>query len=143
MEPIGVVKTPFHQKFGIPRQGILIPEAQGQIIFNKQRVSTGCLEGLATGDWIWVIFQFHKAQASKKGKVHPPRLEGKTLGVFASRSPHRPNPIGLTLCRISALDENSISIMVEGVDLINDTPILDIKPYLQYADGPLLSLIHI
>lgn len=136
MEPIGIIDSLFQQKFGIPRQGSLVPQASGTVQLNQQRVSPGCIDGFEPGDFIWLIFKFHKSQASTKGKIKPPRLKGESLGVFASRSPHRPNPLGMTLCQITQIDALNLSFQVQGIDLLDGTPILDIKPYVAYADSP-------
>jgi len=135
VKPIGTIETPFTQKFGIPRQGCL-SEATGRLKLDKSIVSPGALHGLAVGESVWLIFLFHDSQAVKKGKIKPPRLNGESLGIFASRSPHRPNPIGLSLCQIGEIDGEGLSLGLIGVDLLDKTPILDIKPFVSYADSP-------
>ena len=136
MKPIGTLQSPFKEKFVVPRQGSLVPEVRAQLALDPKVAPPGSLEGLEAGSPIWLIFHFHKSPAfSTQGKVRPPRLEGQKLGVFATRSPHRPNPIGLTLCHIVDIDFAKRVLTLRGTDLIDGTPILDIKPYLPYADS--------
>lgn len=136
MEPIATIKSPFKQKLGIPRQGSLAAKAFGKVIFDKSRVGDGALDGLEGFSHLWLIYSFHKHESSKKAKISPPRLGGQTIGVFASRSPHRPNAIGLTLARIQKVDPFNKTIEVSEIDLLDGTPIYDVKPYLGYADRP-------
>lgn len=131
--PIGRVESPYKEKFGTPRQPGLVQEARGTIVL-RDDLNPDAFEGLADFSHVWVIFVFHQNQSVLEGKptvktkVHPPRLEGKAVGVFATRSPHRPNPIGLSLVRIEKIDGRRLSI--HGLDLIDGTPVLDLKPYL-------------
>lgn len=131
--PIGVVESPFKEKFGTPRQPGLVGESRGSI-WLREDLNPDSLEGLADYSHVWVIFVFHDNQSVREGretvktKVHPPRLEGKAVGVFATRSPHRPNPIGLSLVKIERIEGRRI--VINGLDLIDGTPVLDLKPYL-------------
>lgn len=118
----------YKEKFGTPRQGILNPHSKAFIELSPQ-LPTGVTAGLEGFSHLWLLWWFHANTNQKvKGKVHAPRLDGKTQGVFATRSPHRPNPIGLSLVKRETLEPNGI--WVSGVDFLEDTPILDIKPYI-------------
>ena len=132
-EPIGVVESPFKEKFGTPRQPGLVAESRGTIVL-RDDLNPDAFDGLAEFSHVWIVFVFHENQSVREGrktvktKVHPPRLEGKAVGVFATRSPHRPNPIGLSLVKIERIEGRRIYI--KGLDLIDGTPVLDLKPYL-------------
>jgi tRNA-Thr(GGU) m(6)t(6)A37 methyltransferase TsaA len=139
-EPIAVIRTPFTQRFGIPRQPGLVPEARGIIKFNNDPDFQHALKGLEQFTHLWIVFLFHSHGGTKwKPTIRPPRLGGKEkMGVLASRSPHRPNPIGLSAVKIEKIDASAkggAEIHVSGVDLLDGTPVLDIKPYLPYADS--------
>ncbi len=131
-EPIGHVESCFKERFGTPRQPGMVPLARARLIIRREFL--GALEGLESFSHLWVVFVFHQnTNKSVKLKIHPPRLQGEKIGVFASRSPHRPNPIGLSVVKILKIDANEIT--VGGVDFIDGTPILDIKPYLVSFDS--------
>ena len=133
VQPIGFIETCYPEKFGTPRQPGLVPESWGIIHLRNDMNLSGGLEGLEGFTHLWVIFVFH--QNTNKGlkvKVHPPRMGGEKIGVFATRSPHRPNPIGLSVVKIERVQGNDI--YVSGVDLVDGTPVLDIKPYLPSSD---------
>lgn len=139
MEIIARIHTDFPTKFGIPRQSGLIDDLEGTIVFEPPYRNADALRGLEGFSHIWLIWQF--SQSLREGwsaTVRPPRLGGNTrMGVFATRSPFRPNPIGLSCVRISSIDlntENGPVITVRGADLMDNTPIYDIKPYLPQAD---------
>lgn len=138
-DPIGIIKTPFHEKFGVPRQPLLIPEAKGEIHFAVPYANVQCLKGIEQFSHLWLLFVFNQtAQQGFKPQVRPPRLGGnEKLGVFATRSNFRPNPIGLSVVLFEdiLIKNNRPILIVSGVDLINETPILDIKPYLPYCDA--------
>lgn len=135
VKPIGVIFSPFKQKFTTPRQSGLVSAAHAEIHFNRKYVQEGSLVGLKDFSHIWILFHFHKnKQTHNLGKVKPPLLQGAKMGVFATRSPHRPNPIGLSLVKLENVDLEQNSISVSGADLIDGTPILDIKPYLADHD---------
>lgn len=139
-EPIGHIHTPFLDRFAVPRQPGLVKEAWGVIQLKKNSDLRAALDGLENFSHIWLVFVFHE-HGSKRWKptVRPPRLGGKKkMGVLATRSPHRPNPIGLSCVQLEAIDihaPHGPQLHVTGVDLIEGTPILDIKPYLAYADS--------
>ncbi len=136
MEKIGYVDSPFKQKFGTPRQSGLTPSAQAKIILFPQLVPEGSLDGLEKFSHLWLLFLFHENGDYKThGKVKPPRLFGDKMGVFATRSPHRPNPIGLSLVRLDKVDHHNRELLVSGVDLIHNTPLLDLKPYIGIYDS--------
>ncbi|MEM7645363.1 MAG: tRNA (N6-threonylcarbamoyladenosine(37)-N6)-methyltransferase TrmO [Pseudomonadota bacterium] len=139
--PIGIVRSPYKQKFGTPRQSGLVPEAQGVIELNPHHVPQGALEGLEGFSHLWLFFHFHQNnQARRNGKVRPPRLQGETMGVFATRTPHRPNPMGMSLLKIERVDPIELKIFVNGVDIVDGTPIIDIKPYIpSYDSSPIAT----
>ncbi|MCB0385450.1 MAG: tRNA (N6-threonylcarbamoyladenosine(37)-N6)-methyltransferase TrmO [Bdellovibrionales bacterium] len=133
-EPIGVVHSCFTEKFGTPKQGRISPNSQAVVELAKHLDPTPLLDGLESFSHIWLIWVFHANQnQTPKTKVRPPRLEGEKAGVLASRSPHRPNPIGLSAVRLDRVVGNQL--FVSGVDLISGTPILDIKPYIGQWDA--------
>jgi tRNA-Thr(GGU) m(6)t(6)A37 methyltransferase TsaA len=134
MQVIGHVQSCYPDKFGTPRQPGLTPLAKGFLKISAAFQPTQSLQELESFSHVWVIFYFHKNNRSRfHSKVHPPRLEGRTVGVFASRSPHRPNPIGLSLLEIEKVEADGI--WVRGLDVIDGTPILDIKPYLKEIES--------
>jgi tRNA-Thr(GGU) m(6)t(6)A37 methyltransferase TsaA len=129
LKPIAYIESCYPDKFGTPRQPGLVQKAWAKIKFNSEIQPELALQGLEGFSHIWIIFEFHKNETSRyHAKVHPPRLDGKPMGVFATRSPHRPNPIGLSLVEIIRIENDSIT--VAGADLITGTPVLDIKPYM-------------
>ncbi len=138
-EPIGIIHSCFKEKFGIPRQSGLIPDAVGRLEilppFNRPEAFKE-LEGFSH---VWLTFVFHAAIRDQwKPSVRPPRLGGnQRVGVFASRSPFRPNPIGLSVVTLQAIDIKSeqITLLLGGIDLLDQTPVLDIKPYIPYSDA--------
>lgn len=134
VEAIGKVRSCFKQKFGTPRQpGKAIHAVAELEIFPSWQPELS-LRGLEKFSHLWVIFWFHENGGYKfHAKIHPPRLKGESVGVFASRSPHRPNPIGLSVLKILKVMEKSV--LVTGVDLIEGTPILDMKPYLTHIES--------
>jgi len=139
-EIIGHIKTCYGEKFGVPRQPGLVDEAWGELTFEPGFDNVDCVRGLENFSHLWLIFVFHQAVRDHwKPTVRPPRLGGnEKTGVFASRSPFRPNPIGLSCVRLERLELNSSNspiLHLRGVDLVNATPIIDVKPYLPYADA--------
>ena len=137
MNPVAIFHSPFPTKFGIPRQAGVVSEIPGTIIFEKPFRTPDAIRGLEGFDFIWIIWQ--SAATNSSPTVRPPRLGGNTrVGVFASRSPQRPNPIGLSSVRISHIDYDAPEgpvIHVLGADIMDGTPILDIKPYIPYTDS--------
>jgi tRNA-Thr(GGU) m(6)t(6)A37 methyltransferase TsaA len=134
VEAIAVAKTCFPQKFGTPRQAGLVSGALGKIVFQNQNDITSMLDGLKDFSHIWLIWWFDQnTNKAIKSKVFPPKLEGEKKGVLATRSPHRPNPIGLSVVKLIDVQENQL--LVDGIDLVDGTPILDIKPYLPHTDS--------
>lgn len=138
MEPIAVIHSPFREKFATPRQPGLTPSITATIRFKPAFCTAEAVRGLDGFSHIWLIFLFHRnLDQGWKPTVRPPRLGGNhRVGVYASRSPFRPNPIGLSAVRLLDIDikGQDISLRVEGPDLIDGTPILDIKPYIPYGD---------
>ncbi|MEI8133606.1 MAG: tRNA (N6-threonylcarbamoyladenosine(37)-N6)-methyltransferase TrmO [bacterium] len=133
LHPIGIIRTPFIDRCDAPRQpGSSAIQATGKIILEEGKNFEQALEDLDGFEKIWLIYQFHR-NAHWKPKVLPPRGDRTKRGVFATRSPHRPNPIGLSV--VTLLDVDRRNIYVEGVDILDKTPILDIKPYLAYAEA--------
>ncbi|MBR1530226.1 MAG: tRNA (N6-threonylcarbamoyladenosine(37)-N6)-methyltransferase TrmO [Oscillospiraceae bacterium] len=136
MKPIAYIHTDFKEKFGIPRQAGRIPELYGRIIFEPEFRNPDALRGIADFSHLWLIFDFSASHRDDwSPTIRPPRLGGnQRVGVFASRSPFRPNPIGLSCVKLEKI-ENQTELLVSGVDLLDHTPILDIKPYLPYTDS--------
>lgn len=137
LEPVAVYRGALGSKFGIPRQSGLVPSLRGRIVFEPAYRNREALRGLEGFDRIWLIWGF-SANKPAKGEwqptVRPPRLGGNTaLGVWATRSPYRPNPLGLSCVELESID--GMDLVVRGADLMDGTPIYDIKPYVVYADS--------
>ena len=131
---IGYAHTPYHQRFGVPRQSGLVTEAIATLHILPEFQPELSLFGLKSCSHLWVIYLFHKNPSQKfLGKITPPRLVGKKLGIFATRSPNRPNPIGLSLVKIEDVLTNQV--VVSGVDFLDGTPLLDLKPYLAKTES--------
>lgn len=140
VEPIAHIRTPFPEKFGIPRQSGLVPDACGTIIFERAYRDPDALRGIESFSHLWLIWGFSEAEQEEFSPlVRPPRLGGnEKRGVFASRSPYRPNGLGLSVVELVAVEKTAVQgtvLKVRGVDLLDGTPIYDIKPYLPYADA--------
>lgn len=138
--PIGIVQSAFKEKFGIPRQPGLVKSARATLKLADDPDLVRAIEGLGSFSHLWVVFVFHEHDAKNwKPSVRPPRLGGRErVGVLASRSPHRPNPIGLSAVKIESVTAHApggAEIEVSGVDILDGSPILDIKPYIPYADA--------
>ncbi len=136
---IARIRTDFPEKFGIPRQSGLIKELKGRIVFEPEYRDVSALRGIEGYSHLWLIWKFSEAVSDKwSPTVRPPRLGGnKRVGVFATRSPYRPNPIGLSSVKIERIIESSPDgpiIEVTGADMLDGTPIYDIKPYIPYTD---------
>jgi tRNA-Thr(GGU) m(6)t(6)A37 methyltransferase TsaA len=138
VQPIAVVRSPFQEKFTTPRQAGLTPSVRARIELLPDYASPETVRGLDQFSHIWLIFLFHRHLSQPwHPTVRPPRLGGnRRVGVFASRSPFRPNPIGLSAVKLlkTQFANGSVWLEVEGADLIDGTPIIDIKPYIPYAD---------
>lgn len=138
LEPIATIESPYRQRFGIPRQPGLV-NAQGSIVLLPGYDDPDALDGLEDFSHLWVTFLFHaNADQGWKPKVKPPRLGGrKQVGVYASRSPFRPNFLGLSVLKIEAIEKDvkPVRIRVSGLDLLDSTPVVDIKPYVEYTDA--------
>ena len=137
---IGRIKTGFSEKFGLPRQSGLVKELKGEIIFEKEYAIAEAVRGLEEYSHIWILWEFSEAKRdSWSPTVRPPRLGGETrMGVFATRSPFRPNPIGLSVVKLEGIEfrKNVGPVLkVSGIDMMDNTPIYDIKPYLPHIDG--------
>jgi len=138
-ESIGILNSPYQQRFGIPHQAGVSQGLNGIIKLKPDADFKTALRGLDTFSHIWVMFVFHSHGGKKwKPSIRPPRLGGnKKVGLFASRSPHRPNPIGISAVKLEKIDleaKGGPEIHVSDVDLLDGTPILDIKPYIPLAD---------
>lgn len=140
IEPIAYFHSPFHSKFGIPKQSGLVEELEGSIVFCPEYRNADALRGLDEFDYLWLIWGFSaNKHAATSLVVRPPLLGGnEKMGVFATRSPFRPNTLGLSSVRISRIETDTTRgpvITVVGADLMDGTPIYDIKPYIPYADS--------
>ncbi|XP_051187716.1 uncharacterized protein [Lolium perenne] len=144
MVPIGTVQSCFSTRNGTPRQPLVVPLARATVVLDPARVPAAAIEGLASYSHCWILYVFHlntdldkmwkdPARSKLKAKVRVPRLKGVKMGVLATRSPHRPNPIGLSVAKVDAVDGHAV--LLSGVDLVDGTPVLDIKPYLPYSDS--------
>ncbi len=137
--PVGIVHSCFTEKFGIPRQPRLVPAARATIEMLPPYDRDEAFRGLDDFSHVWIVFVFHGIEANKwQPTVRPPRLGGNTrIGVFASRSGFRPNPIGMSCVILESIrrDHDKLLLDVAGIDILNQTPVLDIKPYLPYADS--------
>ena len=143
---IGHVYNDYDGKFGIPRQSGLVPEVVSRVVLRQEYQRPEAFRGLSGFSHIWLIWLFSEFWKKREPKdewsptVRPPRLGGnQRVGVFASRSPNRPNPLGLSVVRLLAVQPNAagegMELLVAGADILNGTPILDIKPYVPYADA--------
>ena len=140
IRPIAYFRSPLKSKFGIPRQSGLVSQLAGTIILEPEYRQAEALRGLEHFDWLWLIWEFSENRdAPKSLTVRPPRLGGnRRMGVFATRSPFRPNNLGLSCVRLERVEEDAALgpvIHVLGADLMDGTPIYDIKPYITYADS--------
>ncbi|KAG7372152.1 SAM-binding protein [Nitzschia inconspicua] len=146
VRPIGTVRSVYRLCVGTPRQGLLAPSARGYIQLQKLGDSSTqeAVCGLEGFSHIWVLFIFHlntQSSSSKrrfKSKITPPALGGKKVGIFATRSPHRANPIGITLCKLDRIQVDSphqVTLYISGLDLVDGTPVLDIKPFVPFYDS--------
>ena len=143
MQIIARVRNDFPTKFGLPRQSGLVPELVSTIVFEPEFRVAEALRGIETYSHLWLIWGFHQAVRDGESQawrptVRPPRLGGNTrMGVFATRSPFRPNPLGLTVVKLLAVEDSPEGkvLLVSGADMMDGTPVYDIKPYLPYVDS--------
>ena len=140
LDPIGIVHTCFGGKFGVPRQPGLCPSAWGRLVFHDAYRSPEAIRGIDGFSHLWLIFGFHETvDQGWKPTVRPPRLGGnRRVGVFASRATFRPNGLGLSLVSLEGIDTSAADapvLLLGGVDLLDGTPVYDIKPYLPYAES--------
>ena len=143
MEVIARIRNAFPTKFGLPRQSGLVPELTSTIVFEPKFRVAEALRGIEDYPHLWLIWGFHQAvregdSQAWRPTVRPPRLGGNTrMGVFATRSPFRPNPLGLTVVKLLAVEDSPEGkvLVVAGADMMDGTPIYDIKPYLPYVDS--------
>ena len=137
LQPVALYRGALGSKFGIPRQSGLVPSLKGRIVFEPAFRNREALRGLEGFDRIWLIWGFSANKPAKgewRPTVRPPRLGGNTaMGVWATRSPFRPNPLGLSCVELEGID--GLDLLVRGADLMDGTPIYDIKPYVVYADS--------
>lgn len=140
ISPVGYIHTDFPEKFGIPRQSALVKELTGVITFEEPFKNAAAIRGIEEYSHLWLLWGFSENKWDGKTlTVHPPRLGGKEKkGVFATRSPFRPNGIGLSVVRLEQVitDNGGVSsLLVSGIDMMDGTPIYDIKPYMPYSDS--------
>lgn len=138
LQIIGLVESPFKEKFGIPRQPGLVSEVEGRVVMRAPFDDPLMFSGLEEFSHVWLSFIFHDViEQGWRRRVRPPRLGGnQQVGVFASRSPYRPNHLGLSVVRLLGVDKSAgVSLRVQGLDLLDGTPVVDIKPYLPYVDS--------
>lgn len=141
IQPIGIVRSCFGGKFGVPRQPGLCPSAWGELVFEPEFRQAEALRGIEGFSHLWLIFGFHlTAEGGWSPTVRPPRLGGnERVGVFASRSTFRPNGLGLSLVRLEGVEKREgqgTVLLLGGIDLVDGTPVFDVKPYLPYAEAP-------
>ena len=137
LKPVAYYRGPFGSKFGIPRQSSLSTHIHGRIVFEKSYQVPEALRGLEGFSRIWLLWGFHANKPAKgewQPTVRPPRLGGNVaMGVWATRSPFRPNPLGLSCVELEGIEKGEL--LVKGADLMDGTPVYDIKPYISYADS--------
>uniref|UniRef100_A0A182TDC0 TsaA-like domain-containing protein n=1 Tax=Anopheles melas TaxID=34690 RepID=A0A182TDC0_9DIPT len=135
-KPIGVIKTVFNEKRAVPRQASLATALLSRIDISPKTFNNPghSLDGLENFSHLWIIYYFHRNPNHAKAKVAPPRLGGERVGVFSTRSPHRPCPIGLSLVQLDRVEDSKVYFL--GTDMVDGTPVLDIKPYIPQYDVP-------
>lgn len=136
LSPIGIIRTVFTEKRAVPRQACIAETILSRIELRKELYTNPeqSLDGLQEYTHFWILFHFHKNDSHKKPMIAAPRLNGEKVGVFSTRSPHRPNPIGMSLVRLSNIEGSFIYFF--GTDMIDGTPVIDIKPYIPSYDSP-------
>lgn len=137
IEPIGYIESDYPDKFGVPRQPGLAPAARARLVLHDDYANPLAVRGLDSFSHLWLTFLFHHSPKRWAPLVRPPRLGGNAkVGVFASRSTHRPNRLGLSLVELGYITTHSgVSLELHGCDLVSGTPVLDIKPYLPWAES--------
>ena len=141
IKPIAYYRSQLTTKFGVPRQSGLVPELVGRIVFEPEYANADALRGIEGFDYLWLIWEFSlngKREGEWSPLVRPPLLGGNEyMGVFATRSPFRPNALGLSSVRLLGVESNGggLALVVAGADLVDGTPIYDVKPYVEYADA--------
>jgi tRNA-Thr(GGU) m(6)t(6)A37 methyltransferase TsaA len=145
LRPVAVLRTPFMEKFGVPRQSGLVPEAEGRVEFTPEFARVEFVRGLEAFSHVWLITQFHHNEVwAGTATVRPPRLGGnERVGVFASRAPNRPNGLGLSLVRLLAIETApTLALRVAGIDAVDGTPVFDVKPYLPWCEAPAEKILR-
>jgi tRNA-Thr(GGU) m(6)t(6)A37 methyltransferase TsaA len=132
LKTIATIQSCYKEKFGTPRQGLLVPESLGILKFKDEFRDPSFIEDLKYFSHIWIIAGFHLSEKNSNSKIRAPKYEGMKLSVFATRSPHRPNPLSLSLVKIEKISPGEL--IVSGIDLIEGTPVYDIKPYIPEYD---------
>ena len=143
IKPVAYYRSQLTTKFGVPRQSGLVPELVGRIVFEPEYANADALRGIDGFDYLWLIWEFSlngKKEGEWSALVRPPLLGGNEyVGVFATRSPFRPNALGLSSVRLLGVEDGhdglALALVVAGADLVDGTPIYDIKPYVEYADA--------
>lgn len=139
IEPIGIVHSPYKEKFAVPRQPGLVPSARCEVILHDQANSLDAVRGIEQFSHVWLLFLFDQnLEAGWRPTVRPPRLGGnERIGVFASRATFRPNGIGMSAVKLRGVRHNNGQVIIDiaGADLVDGTPIIDIKPYIPYSDS--------
>ncbi|MCD1127710.1 tRNA (N6-threonylcarbamoyladenosine(37)-N6)-methyltransferase TrmO [Jinshanibacter sp. LJY008] len=139
IEPIGVIRSPYKEKFAVPRQPGLVQDGGGELLLLPPYNQAEAVRGLEQFSHIWLLFVFHQTQdGGWRPTVRPPRLGGNTrMGVFATRSTFRPNPIGMSLIELKGIRQEGADIILKlgSLDLVDGTPVVDIKPYLPFAES--------
>jgi len=134
INPIGTIHTPFKQKLGIPRQPGLCPNIRGEIKLNSEFAREDTLRRLETFSHLWLIYWCHESDSWRE-TIKPPRLGGKEkVGFLATRSPHRPNPLGLSVVKLEEVKDHA-TLIISGMDILDRTPLIDLKPYLPMWDS--------
>lgn len=138
-KPIGTIHSPYREKFAVPRQSGLVTAARAELHLSGECNREEILRGIEGFSHLWLIFVFHQVAGERwSPTVRPPRLGGNTrLGVFATRSPYRPNPLGLSAVKLEGVENRNGQWLLRlgGIDMVDGTPVLDIKPYIPYADA--------
>lgn len=138
LTPVAVIRSCYTERFGVPRQAGLVTSATASIVLPNNEFSKLAIRGIEDFSHLWVLFMFHQQPYQKaKPLVYPPRLGGKTsVGVFATRSPNRPNPIGISAVELSGVEltPNEILVHIKSGDFLDGTPVVDIKPYVPFVD---------